>query len=103
MKQTRGVAGGVSNTRLMLGYQQRITGPQSSRAGEYEYLNSSLGGALDLEWDPLPQRFSLESYYLNSKDYFGELDYAFRDVVLFNMYTRGMYHNLDHFSSGRTI
>ena len=49
---------------------------------------------------PLPHRFSLESYYLNQKDYFGEMNYAYRDVVLFNMYTREMYHNLDHFSFG---
>ncbi len=37
---------------------------------------------------------------LNKKDYFGEVNYAYRDVVLFNMYTRGMYHNLDHFAFG---
>lgn len=72
----------------------------SPRAGEYEYLKSSAAGALNLEWDPLPHRFLMESSYLNQKDYFGEVDYAYRDVVLFNMYTRGMYHNLNHYSFG---
>lgn len=87
------------NARLSAGYSN-VSLDRNPRAGEYEYLKSSLGGALDLEWTPLPQRFSLESYYLNQKDYFGEMNYAYRDVVLFNMYTRGMYHNLDHYTFG---
>ncbi len=70
------------------------------RAGEYEYLKSSTGGALDLEWDPLPHRFVLESFVLNPKDYYGSVDYAYRDVVLFNMYTRELYHTLNHYSFG---
>ncbi len=70
------------------------------RAGEYEYLKSSFGGDLHLEYDPLPQRFSIETHYLNQKDYFGELDYAYRDIVLFNFLTRGVYHNLDHLTFG---
>jgi hypothetical protein len=72
----------------------------NTRAGEYEYLKSSFGGDLHLEYDPLPQRFSIETHYLNQKDYFGELDYAYRDVVLFNFLARGVYHNLDHLSFG---
>ena len=53
-----------------------------------------------MEWDPLPHRFLLESYYLNNKDYFGEADYAFKDIVIFNGYTRGVFHNLDHYVLG---
>lgn len=72
--------------------------PQS--AGEYEYLKSSAGGDLHLEGVPLPHRFSLEGHALNQKDYFSELDYAYRDVVMFNVLARGLYHNLDHYSFG---
>jgi hypothetical protein len=72
----------------------------SSRAGEYEYLKSSAGGELRLEYDPLPQRFSLETNYLNQKDYYGELDYAYRDVIVINGISRSIFHNLDHLSFG---
>jgi len=92
--------GVVLNTGLGLGYRFITQDGNPTHAGEYEYLKSSVAGSLDLEWDTLPHRFRLESYYLNSKDYFGELDYAFKDVVLFNMFTRGLYHNLDHVSFG---
>ena len=69
-------------------------------AGEYDYLKSSAAGAFDLEWDPLPHRFVFESYILNKKDFFGEMDYSYLDVVVFNAYTRGVYHNLNHYSFG---
>lgn len=85
--------------RIGLGYRD-ITQNGSTIAGEYEYLKSSAIGALDLEYDPLPQRFVFESYYLNRKDYFGEMDYSYRDVVVLNAYTRGVFHNLNHYSFG---
>ncbi len=72
----------------------------NTRAAEYEYLKSSFGGDAHLEYDPLPHRFAIETHYLNQKDYFGELDYAYRDIVLFNFLARGVYHNLDHLSFG---
>jgi hypothetical protein len=92
--------GVVLNTKLGLGYRFITHNGDPAHAGEYEYLRSSGVGSLDFEWDTLPHRFRLESYYLNAKDYFGELDYAYKDIVLFNMYTRGLYHNLDHFTFG---
>jgi hypothetical protein len=70
----------------------------SERADEYDYLKSTVGGNLQFEYDPLPQRFGIETHYISQKDYFGELDYAYRDVVLVNFLTRGVYHNLDHFT-----
>lgn len=87
------------NGGIGLGYSD-VSLTRNPRAAEYEYLKSSAGGAVDLEWAPLPQRFRLESFYLNQKDYFGELNYAYRDTMLFNMYTRGMYHNLNHDTFG---
>jgi len=72
----------------------------SARAGEYEYLRSSNGGELNLEWDPLPQRLVIDANVLNKKDYFGSVDYAYKDIVLFNMYSRDMYHNLQRYTFG---
>jgi hypothetical protein len=73
---------------------------RSARAGEYEFLEKSVGGVLQTEWDPLPHRFSLDTNYLNRKDYFGEMDYAYRDVVVVDLLTRGVFHNLDHLGLG---
>jgi hypothetical protein len=72
----------------------------SARAAEYEFLKSSTGGNMHIEYAPLPNRFALETHYLNQKDYFGEMDYAYRDIVMLNLRARGMYHNLDHLSFG---
>ncbi len=69
-------------------------------AAEYQYLKSSPSGILDLEWDPLPHRLVVESYFLNPKDYFGEMDYSYRDTVVFNAYMRGLFHNLQHYKFG---
>jgi hypothetical protein len=77
-----------------------ITNTGNTMASEYDYLKDSATGVLDFEWDPLPHRFVLESYYLNNKDYFGEVDYAWKDIVLMNGYMRGLYHNLDHYVLG---
>ena len=71
------------------------------RAAEYEHVKNTGGGALDLEWDPLPHRFKLETAVLNNKDYFGEMDYAFKDLVLVNVNARGLHHNLEHYNIGQ--
>jgi hypothetical protein len=71
-----------------------------ARAGEYQYLRDSAGGSARFEYDPLPQRFEIDVDYLNSKDYFGEMEYAYRDIIKLNVLTRGIYHNLDHLSLG---
>jgi hypothetical protein len=99
--ETKGVEGlEAFEGRISLGYRSIQQDGNPAHAGEFDYLKSSAIGALDFEWDPLPHRFVFESYYLNSKDYFVETDYAFKDIVLFNWYTRGLFHNLDHYSFG---
>ncbi len=85
--------------RVGLGYRD-ISLDGNPIAGEYDFIKSSAIGSLDMEYDPLPNRFVLESYFLNHKDYFGELDYAYRDVIVFNVYTRDLFHNLNHYSFG---
>ena len=85
--------------KFSLGYRS-ITDTGSTTAGEYEYLKSGPMGSLDMEWDPLPHRFVIESTFLSTKDYYDELDYAYKDIVLFNGYTRETFHNLNHYQFG---
>jgi len=73
----------------------------SPMAGEYEYLHSSFAGSTKIEWDPLPNRFLLESFYFNPKEYFNDLDYAYGDNVMLNVLTRSTFHNLSHVSLGK--
>lgn len=103
-QQTPGATGAENQEEVLEGMigptYTWVSSKGSPRAGEYEYLHSSAGGDLNLEWVPLPQRFSLEGHALNQKDYFNEMDYAYRDIVMFNFLARGLYHNLDHYSFG---
>lgn len=69
----------------------------SSRAGEYEYLHDSVVGAGELAAFPFPHRIHLDLEYLNGKDNFGDLSYAYRDMVLSRVITRSLFHNLDNF------
>lgn len=85
---------------VRLGYQWNMTSG-NPRAGEYEYQHSSAAGSAVIEYDPLPHRFLFETYYQNSKDYFGEVDYSYKDIVMLNLTTRSLYHNLDHYSLGQ--
>lgn len=84
---------------LAAGYRA-VSQQDSARSAEYEFLKSSGAGSLVLEWDPLPNRFVFETWYLNEKDYYSGLDYSYRDVVVFNFLSRRLYHNLDHYSFG---
>ena len=85
---------------VRLGYRWNTT-KGNPMAGEYQYQHSSMAGSAFIEYDPLPHRFAIETYYLNGKDYFGELDYAFKDIFMLNMTARSLFHNLDHFSLGQ--
>lgn len=72
----------------------------SARAAEYEYPRSSVGADLFVEYDPLPHRAEVELHELNRKDYFGEATYAFRDIVVVNLLSRSIYHNLGRLNAG---
>lgn len=72
----------------------------AAMAAKYDYLHSSGVGAANIEWDLLPHRFKLDSYYLNQKDYFADMDYSWKDVIVFNFLLRGAFHNLHHLNIG---
>jgi hypothetical protein len=85
---------------VRLGYRiNALTG--NPMAGEYEYQHSSAAGSAVIEYDPLPNRILLETYILNSKDYFTEFDYAYKDIFMLNMTARSLFHNLNHYSLGQ--
>ena len=85
---------------VRLGYRLNST-TGNPMAGEYEYQHSSVAGSAVIEYDPLPHRILLETYVQNQKDYFGEFDYSYRDIIMVNMLARSLFHNLDHYSLGK--
>ena len=68
----------------------------STRADEYEYLNDSvtLGGSLS--GFHFPHRYHLDLDFRNKNDYFADVGYAYKDVILFRGINRTLYHNLDN-------
>jgi hypothetical protein len=86
---------------LALGYRWNLTSG-NPMAGEYQYQHSSIAGSALIEYDPLPNRFLFESYYENSKDYFGEMDYAYKDLIMLNLMSRSLFHNMNHYSIGES-
>jgi hypothetical protein len=87
---------------VRLGYRWNLT-KGNPMAGEYEYQHSSAAGSAVIEYDPLPNRFLFESYVLNSKDYFTEFDYSYKDILTLNLTARSLFHNTDHYSIGQSI
>lgn len=85
---------------LRLGAGSIGTDKAAANAAQYQYLHSSGAAFLNMEWDPLPHRLVLDSYYLNSRDYFADLDYSWRDVIVVNVLSRGLFHNTEHLDLG---
>jgi hypothetical protein len=68
----------------------------SERAGEFEYLHSSIAGSGLFIAYPFPHRLHLELDVLNENDFFGDVRYAYKDTILFRGLTRKVFHNLDN-------
>jgi hypothetical protein len=68
----------------------------SPTADEYEYLHDSftLGG--ELKVFSFPHRLHIDIDFRNKNDYFGDISYAYRDMVLFRGIDRTLWHNLDN-------
>jgi len=69
-----------------------------SRAAEYEKDEFSVVLGLNLETFPLPHRFFIDGEYLGSNNFYGDIAYAYRDIVLVRDLAVGLHHNLDHYS-----
>ncbi|MDX1763195.1 MAG: MtrB/PioB family outer membrane beta-barrel protein [bacterium] len=68
----------------------------SKRAGEYEFLEDSVSFAGDARLYSLPHRFHLDVEEKNRKDYFGELEYGYKDRLLFRWINTTLFHNLEN-------
>jgi len=68
----------------------------ADQAQEYEYLHNSVALGTELRFFSFPHRFHMDIEALNAKDYFGDINYAYEDIVLFRSINRGVYHNLEN-------
>jgi hypothetical protein len=67
-----------------------------ARAEEFEYLHDSVTLSGEARLFSFPHRFHLDLDIKNKKDYFGDVSYAYEDIVLFRAINRTLWHNLDH-------
>ena len=68
----------------------------SSRAEEFEYLHNSLVLGGELRTVSLNHRLHLDLEERNEKDYYGDMSYAYKDLVLFRAVNSTLFHNLDN-------
>ncbi|TAN38056.1 MAG: hypothetical protein EPN25_14505 [Nitrospirae bacterium] len=81
-------------TSLSAGY--RYTSLRGSAgAAEYEYLKNSVTFGAEHRFFSFPHRVHLDFELNNIKDYFGDINYAYEDTVVFRGVFRGLFHNLD--------
>lgn len=79
----------------LLGYRLVSLGG-SEKAGEFEYLHSSPVIGVEMRAFPFPHRLHLEADVLNKKDYFIDMGYSYKDLILFRGINRTLFHNLDN-------
>ncbi|MDP2166764.1 MAG: MtrB/PioB family outer membrane beta-barrel protein [Thermodesulfovibrionales bacterium] len=66
----------------------------SEMAGEYDYHHDSVTFNGEIVAFPFPHRFHLELDVLNKKNYFWDMSYAYKDIVLSRWINRTNFHNL---------
>lgn len=84
-----------SKTQFSAGYRW-VNLDGSDRAGEYQYLHSSLTAGIDALSCPLPQRFYLNGKFINKNDVYADTGYAYSDLLLFRDIFVRIHHNPDH-------
>lgn len=78
---------------LFLGY--RLAGFSGSpRADQYEYLKDWVPFGGELRLFSYPHRLHLDIDVKNHKDYFGDMSYSYKDLILFRGIDRTVWHNL---------
>ena len=68
----------------------------SSRAEEFEYLHNSLMLGGEFRTVSLNHRLHLDIEERNGKDYYGDISYAYKDLLLFRGVNSTLFHNLDN-------
>jgi len=81
---------------LSLGYRW-VSSEDSLKAAEYIYPHSSLTLGVDLLSCPLPYRYHLNAELVSKHDYYTDVGFAYKDLVLFRDILVGVRHNLQHF------
>ncbi|HXX58364.1 MAG TPA: hypothetical protein VEI96_10225 [Thermodesulfovibrionales bacterium] len=66
----------------------------SPTADQYEYLHNSLAGGGELRVFSFPNRLHLDVDVNNEKDYYGDLSYSYKDLILFRGISRSLFQNL---------
>ncbi len=81
---------------IFLGTGYRSVAPSShpSSAAEYEDLRSSAIASGNILLFPFPQRLHFEFDVTGPRDYFGDLSYAYGDILLLRWIKRSLHHNL---------
>jgi len=68
----------------------------SAQVAEYEYPHDSIAIDGEARFINLPQRFHFDLGIKNEKDYFLDISYAYKDIVLFRGRNNSMFHNLEN-------
>jgi hypothetical protein len=68
----------------------------SERAAEYEYLDDSVIFGVETRIFSYPHRLTLDFDWKNENDFFGDLGFGFRDLVLVRGISNRLFHNLDN-------
>ncbi len=66
----------------------------SPRADQFEYLHDSVSLGGELRVFSYPHRLHLDIDVKNEKDYFGDISYSYKDIILFRGINRTLWHNL---------
>jgi len=82
-------------TSLTGGYRF-VSDHGAATADEFEYLHNSPVFGTDVRYFSFPHRFHLNADFENKKDYYGDINYAYEDMVVFRGINRTLFHNLDN-------
>ncbi len=81
---------------FFLGYRW-VSSEDSLKAAEYIYPHSSVTFGLNLLSAPLPYRYHVNAEFFSKHDFYSDVGFAYKDLVLFRDILVGVHHNLDHY------
>ncbi len=86
---------------LSLGYRF-VDYEDSKRADEYENLEDSISFRSEMLLFLFPHRLHLDIDFKDSNDYFGDLRYAYGDIIVMRGLNKTIYHNLENLNINPT-
>ncbi len=82
---------------FFLGYRW-VSTEDSLKAAEYIYPHSSVSFGLNLLSCPLPYRYHVNAEFISKYDFYSDVGFAYKDLVLFRDILVGVHHNLNHYN-----